>query len=98
MHQVEFPTLSAGQSKLIKVTSGVVMGEDILVYGLSRQQLIFVFKFDPTTQKYTYLTRTYENGAESKKGGGTSSSSVFNLNFNQFNLIDGFGLMDSPKE
>jgi hypothetical protein len=72
------------------------MGEDVLVYGMSRQQMIFVFKFDPTKQKYVYLSRSFESTEPGKKN--QSQSNVLNLNFNQFNLIDGFGVMDSPKE
>jgi len=49
------------------VTSGIVLGEDILIYGMSRQQIIFIFKFDPSQQKYIFLARSYEAPSDNKK-------------------------------
>ena len=59
----------------------------MLLVGLNKLQMVYLFKFDPGSNQYLYITRYCEGGSAKGKG----ANNVLNVTINQYTLPDSFG-------
>lgn len=73
---------------MIKPVSAALVGDDYLLYGLSKYQFIYLYRFDHTENKYVFVERS---SPQSKGPIKKVNSNVVKLTVNSFNLSDNFG-------